>query len=42
LPCPWRQAITLFTEELAWLSEADQTLIMGEAICSYLGWPQPA
>jgi predicted TIM-barrel fold metal-dependent hydrolase len=42
LPCPWRQAITLFTEELPWLSQADKTLIMGEAVCGYLGWPLPA
>jgi predicted TIM-barrel fold metal-dependent hydrolase len=34
----WRQCITMFTEELPWLSEADKTLIMGEAICAWWGW----
>jgi L-fuconolactonase len=38
LPCPWRQAVTLFTEELQWLSESDKDLVMGRAICEYLGW----
>jgi L-fuconolactonase len=42
LPCPWRQAITLFTEELPWLSDADKELVMGRAICDYLGWALPA
>ncbi len=39
LPCTWRQAITMFTEELPWLSAADKDLIMGRALCDYLGWP---
>jgi len=34
MPCSWRQCVTLFTEELPWLSEADKTLIMGEALCA--------
>jgi L-fuconolactonase len=38
LPCPWRQAVTLFTEELPWLSADDKTWIMGHAICEWLGW----
>ncbi|HEY7268924.1 MAG TPA: amidohydrolase family protein [Dehalococcoidia bacterium] len=38
LPCPWRQAVTLMTEELPWLTAADKEQIMGRAICSYLGW----
>ena len=39
LPCPWRQAVTLFTEELPWLSTDDKDWIMGRAICEWLGWP---
>jgi predicted TIM-barrel fold metal-dependent hydrolase len=39
LPCTYRQAITLFTEELPWLSTADQEWVMGRAICDWLGWP---
>jgi predicted TIM-barrel fold metal-dependent hydrolase len=41
LPCPYRQAITLFTEELPWLSADDQAWIMGRAVCEWLGWPLP-
>src|SRR6266478_7946018 len=41
LPCPWRQAVTLFTEELPWLSAGDKEWIMGRAICEWLGWPMP-
>jgi len=39
LPCPWRQAVTLFTEELPWLSARDQEWIMGRGVCQWLGWP---
>ena len=39
LPCAWRQAITLFTEELPWLSAEDQEWIMGRAVSEWLGWP---
>jgi L-fuconolactonase len=39
LRCPYREAITLFTEELPFLSEADKRLIMGQGICDWLGWP---
>jgi hypothetical protein len=28
----------MFTEELPWLSEADKELIMGQAVCNFLGW----
>src|SRR5437762_537657 len=41
LTCSWRQAITLFTEELPWLSAEDKEWIMGRAICEWLGWPMP-
>jgi predicted TIM-barrel fold metal-dependent hydrolase len=36
--CTWRQAVTMFTEELPWLSETDKTLIMGEALCRWFNW----
>jgi L-fuconolactonase len=39
LPCAYRQAVTMFTEELPWLGTADLELIMGKAICAWLGWP---
>ena len=41
LPCPWRQAVTLFTEELTWLSGDDKEWIMGRGLCEWLGWPTP-
>jgi predicted TIM-barrel fold metal-dependent hydrolase len=39
LPCSYRQAITLFTEELPFLSSVDQEWVMGRGICEWLGWP---
>lgn len=42
LPCTYRQAVTLFTEELSWLPAADLEWIMGRAVCEWLGWPLPA
>lgn len=41
LPCPYRQAVTLFTEELDFLSLADKEWIMGRAISEWLNWPPP-
>jgi predicted TIM-barrel fold metal-dependent hydrolase len=41
LPVPWRQAVTLFTEELPWLSAEDKEWIMGRAISAWIGWPLP-
>jgi hypothetical protein len=28
----------MFTEELPWLSAKDKELIMGRALCNWLGW----
>ncbi len=39
LPCTYGQGITLFTEELPWLSAADQRMGDGRALCDWLGWP---
>ena len=38
LTCTYRECVTLVTEELDWLSPADKELIMGRAICDWLGW----
>jgi predicted TIM-barrel fold metal-dependent hydrolase len=38
MPCPYREVVTLFTEEISWLSEKDKRLIMGESVCRWLGW----
>ena len=41
MPCPWRQCVTLFTEELPWLAGRDLELVMGRAVCDWLDWPLP-
>jgi len=38
MPCPWRQCVTLFTEELSWLKGRELELVMGRAVCEWLGW----
>ena len=38
MPCSWKQCITLFTEELPWLTGEDLELVMGKAVCTFLGW----
>ena len=38
LPCTWRESISIFTEEMPFLSTEDLRLIMGEAFCSWFGW----
>jgi len=42
MPCSWRQCVTMFTEELPWLSARDKELIMGRAVCTWLDWTLPA
>jgi predicted TIM-barrel fold metal-dependent hydrolase len=39
LPCTYRQAVTLFTEELPWLRGSDLEWVMGRGLCEWLGWP---
>src|SRR4029078_9594097 len=38
MPCSWHQCVTMFTEELPWLSDQDKALVMGEALCAWWGW----
>lgn len=38
----YREAVTLFTEELTWLGAEDKTWIMGRGLCEWIGWPLPA
>jgi L-fuconolactonase len=38
LPCTYRQAVTVFTEELTRLDEAQLKQVMGEAILAWLNW----
>ncbi|MBI1988973.1 MAG: amidohydrolase [Betaproteobacteria bacterium] len=38
LPCTYRQAVALFTEEIPWLTSEDKEWIMGRGLCEWLGW----
>ena len=38
MPISWRKCVTMFTEELPWLTGKDKALVMGEAICAWWGW----
>ncbi len=38
LACTYRQAMTMFTEEIAWLTTEDKEWIMGRSVCEWLGW----
>lgn len=42
MPCSWGQCMTMFTEELPWLSGPDLELVMGKAICAWWGWDRTA
>ena len=42
VPCTYRQAIAMFTEELPWLRGDDLEWVMGRGVCEWLGWPLPA
>jgi predicted TIM-barrel fold metal-dependent hydrolase len=41
MPCPYRQCVTTFTEELPWLKGRDAELVMGRGICEWIGWNLP-
>jgi predicted TIM-barrel fold metal-dependent hydrolase len=38
MTCTWRDCITMFTDEMPWLTGRDLELVMGEAICAWWGW----
>lgn len=38
LPCTYRQAVTMFTEELPWLKGDDLEWVMGRGLCQWIGW----
>jgi predicted TIM-barrel fold metal-dependent hydrolase len=40
MPCSWRQCVTMFTEEMPWMTDADKELVMGKALCVWWGWPR--
>jgi predicted TIM-barrel fold metal-dependent hydrolase len=41
MPCSYRQCVTMFTEEMPWLQGRDLELVMGRAVCEWLGWNPP-
>jgi predicted TIM-barrel fold metal-dependent hydrolase len=42
MPCSWRQCVTMFTEALPWLPDADKPLVMGAAVRAWWGWDRRA
>ncbi len=42
MPCSYRQCVTMFTEELPFLSGTDKELVMGRALCDWIGWKLPS
>ena len=41
LPCTYREGVTMFTEEIPWLTDEDKEWIMGRGVCEWLGWNTP-
>ena len=41
LPCPYKQVVTLFTEEMKSLSTVELEWIMGRGLAEWLNWPLP-
>ncbi len=37
MPCSWKQCVTHF-QEIDWIPAADKKLIMGDALCEWIGW----
>ncbi|HMH19683.1 MAG TPA: amidohydrolase family protein [Burkholderiales bacterium] len=38
LPCSYREAATMFTEEMPWLGSEEKSWIMGRGLCEWLDW----
>jgi len=38
MPCPYRECVTMFTEEMPWLTGRDKEQVMGRALCDWVGW----
>ncbi|MFY0613577.1 MAG: amidohydrolase [Hyphomicrobiaceae bacterium] len=37
MPCSWQQCVEHF-QAISWIPDADKELIMGDAVCKWLGW----
>jgi hypothetical protein len=42
MPCSWRQCVTMFTDEMPFLKGRDLEMVMGRAVCDWIGWKLPA
>lgn len=42
LPCPYKQVVTIFTEEMKLLTSSELEWIMGRGIAEWLNWAPPA
>lgn len=40
MPCSYRQCVTMFTEELPWLSGDDLERVMGRGLREWIGWAE--
>lgn len=38
LPCTYRQAVTMFTEEMPWIKAEDMEWVMGRGLSEWVGW----
>ncbi len=38
MPCTWKQCVSMYTEEMPWLKGRDLELVMGRALCDFIGW----
>jgi len=41
MPCTICQCVTMYTEEMPWLKGRDLELVMGKALCNWIGWNLP-
>ena len=38
MPCSYRECVTMFTEEMPWLTGKEKELVMGRGLCDWVGW----
>ncbi len=38
LPCPYRQAVSMFTEAMPFLSDDEREAVMGASLRRWIGW----
>jgi len=38
MPCSYRQCVSFFTDELAWLKGSELEDVMGRGLCEWIGW----